>query len=39
METLFAIGAFVAVLALFGAVAALFGEDSRQGFSVYSAAA
>ena len=42
METLFAIsaiGAFVALLALFGSVAALFGEDSREPFAPYGAGA
>jgi hypothetical protein len=42
METLFAIsaiGAFVALLALFGSVAALFGEDSRESVAPYGAGA
>jgi hypothetical protein len=42
METLFAIsaiGAFVALLALFGSAAALFGEDSREPFAPYGAGA
>jgi hypothetical protein len=39
MESLFAIGAFVAVLALFGVVAGLFGEESREGFAPYGAGA
>jgi hypothetical protein len=39
METLFMIGAFVALLALFAAVAALFGAESRDGFAPYAAGA
>jgi hypothetical protein len=35
--SLFAVAAFVALLAILGAVASLYGEDSRQGFAPYSA--
>ena len=34
-----AIFAFVALLAIVGAAAALFGDDTRQGFAPYSAGA
>ena len=35
--SLFAVAAFVVLLAILGAVAGLYGEDSRQGFAPYSA--
>jgi hypothetical protein len=35
--TLFAVFAFVAIVAIFGALATLYGEDSRDGFAPYSA--
>jgi hypothetical protein len=34
--SLFAFAAFVVLVAIFGAVASLYGEDSRQGFAPYS---
>jgi hypothetical protein len=39
MEFLFDVAAFAAFLAIFGVLAALLGEDSRQGFAPYSAGA
>jgi hypothetical protein len=33
--SLFVIGAFVALIAVFGAIASLYGEESRPGFSGY----
>jgi hypothetical protein len=39
MENLIAIGAFVALLAAFSGIAALFGAESREGFAPYRAGA
>jgi hypothetical protein len=37
--TLFAVFAFVALLAIIGAIAAVVGDDTREGFAPYSAGA
>ncbi len=37
--TVFALFAFVAIVAIFGALATLFGEESREGFAPYAAGA
>ena len=36
---MFALFAFVALVAIFGALATLFGEESREGFAPYGAGA
>jgi hypothetical protein len=36
---LFAVFAFAAIVAIFGALATLYGEDSRAGFAPYRAGA